>query len=245
MQLLFYQADLFPAWEKLPPKSRKSLSNSTLASLDKFPSDWPEIEYLSVGGYLGDNQNFATGSPTDAYNYVSVVAALIAPLSRGTVSISSADTNDKPVIDPRWLTDPADQAVALAAYKRLREFFATKAMAPVLIGPEYFPGGNETDADLLASIRRGFNTVWHASCTCKMGKPNDNMAVVDSKAKVVGVNRLRVVDASAFPILPPGHPMSTICEHIHSFIALTAALVFAHPLTKVLLSYRCSGRENC
>ncbi|KAF7505219.1 hypothetical protein GJ744_001148 [Endocarpon pusillum] len=83
-------------------------------------------------------------------------------------------------------------------------------MAPVLIGPEYFPGGNQTDSKLLALIRKGLNKVWHASCTNKMGKADDKMAVIDSSAKVFGVNKLRVVDASAFPVLPPGHPMSTV-----------------------------------
>ena len=45
-----------------------------------------------------------------------------------------------------------------------------------------------------------------------MGKRNDSMAVVDSKAKVIGVQGLRVVDAAAFPLLPPGHPQSTVCK---------------------------------
>ena len=54
----------------------------------------------------------------------------------------------------------------------------------------------------------GFN--WHASCTCKMGRLDDPLGVVDSHAKVIGVNNLRVVDASAFPLLPPGHPQSVV-----------------------------------
>lgn len=203
--------DLF-AWEKLPSSSRKTLSKSTLDSLARFPSDWPEVEYLSVGGYLGDNWNYALSTPTDGFNYGTVVAALVAPLSRGTVTISSADTADPPVIDPRWLTHPADQQVAVAAFNRVRALFATKAMAPVLIGPEYYPGlkGTQTDDQLLAQVRRSFQTVWHASCTCRMGKKNDPNAVVDPSAKVIGVRRLRVVDASSFALLPPGHPVSTI-----------------------------------
>jgi choline dehydrogenase len=53
------------------------------------------------------------------------------------------------------------------------------------------------------------HTVWHASCTNKMGKSTDPMAVVDSNARVFGVRNLRVVDTSAFALLPPGHPQST------------------------------------
>lgn len=54
--------------------------------------------------------------------------------------------------------------------------------------------------------------MYHASCTCKMGKLSDPVAVVDSQARVIGVQNLQVVDASAFLLLPPGHPTSTICE---------------------------------
>lgn len=142
-----------------------------------------------------------------------MVAALVAPLSRGSVSISSADTADAPLIDPRWLTHPTDQAVAVAAYKRLRQLFATEALKAVLVGPEFYPSAAvASDAELLREIRAGFQTVWHAACTCKMGMVGDPMAVVDSRARVMGVKGLRVVDASAFALLPPGHPISTICK---------------------------------
>lgn len=49
-------------------------------------------------------------------------------------------------------------------------------------------------------------------CLGAMGKKTDPMAVLDSKARVYGVSGLRVVDASSFPLLPPGHPMSTVCK---------------------------------
>ena len=49
-----------------------------------------------------------------------------------------------------------------------------------------------------------------ATATCAMGLANDTKAVVDSRAKVIGVNGLRVVDASAFPFSPPGHPASLV-----------------------------------
>ncbi|KAJ3543182.1 hypothetical protein NM208_g3701 [Fusarium decemcellulare] len=119
---------------------------------------------------------------------------------------------DLPVIDPKWLTDPTDVSVALATYKRLRALFSTDAMKPVLIGKEeYFPGPEvQTDDEILQTIRETVMTIWHASCTCRMGKASDQMAVVDKDAKVIGVKGLRVVDASSFALLPPGHPQSTI-----------------------------------
>jgi len=197
----------FLAWEKIPAALRSSFSNSTLAALDaSFPRDWPEVEYLSMSGFLGYQQNYARDAPTDGFNYATVSTALVAPLSRGTVDIRSADTADAPVIDPRWLSHAADRAVVVAGYKRVRAMFATSAMQPVLIGPEYFPGANVTsDEDILRVIRQTVSTVYHAACTCAMGRANDSNAVVDSKARVLGVDGLRVVDASAFPLLPPGH----------------------------------------
>lgn len=70
----------------------------------------------------------------------------------------------------------------------------------------------QTDEQMLDIIRASFESVLHASCTCKMGRANDTMTVLDSRARVYGVQSLRVVDASSFPLLPPGHPQATICK---------------------------------
>jgi choline dehydrogenase len=146
--------------------------------------------------------------------YGSIIASLVAPTSRGNVTISSSDMQDPPIINPNWLATETDQKVAVAAYKRIRAAFYSKAMESVLTGPEYFPGVKyQTDANILNVIRNTVMTIYHAACTCKMGHRNDTMAVVDHKARVYGVHGLRVVDASAFPILPPGHPQSTVCEY--------------------------------
>ncbi|KAJ5202853.1 Glucose-methanol-choline oxidoreductase C-terminal [Penicillium cf. viridicatum] len=110
-----------------------------------------------------------------------------APRSRGNVTLASPRAGVLPVINPNWLTDP-----------------------PILIGPEYFPRSQvATDAEILDHVRKSFDTILHASCTCAMGLANDTQAVVDSKALVI-VDALRVVDASALPFLPPGHPQSTL-----------------------------------
>ena len=60
-------------------------------------------------------------------------------------------------------------------------------MKGVLIGPEYVPGPNvTTDDQILQYIRSVFNTLYHPSSTCKMGKRDDKLAVVDSRARVYG-----------------------------------------------------------
>lgn len=176
-----------------------------------FSEDWPDVEYITTSAFFGD---LSTGfQPLDGYNYATISTALVAPYSRGNVTINSADMARPPVINPNWLTEPQDQEIVVAGYKRARQLFNSRAMAPILIGAENFPGVTvQTDAQILDTIKKTFITVFHASCTCKMGKANDPAAVVDSKAKVFGVKGLRVVDASSFALLPPGHPIATVCK---------------------------------
>ncbi|MCJ1377520.1 hypothetical protein MMC17_000615 [Xylographa soralifera] len=197
------------AWEKIPATYRSSFSPSTSAALATFPGDWPEIEYLVFDAFLGYSLDYSDADPADGYNYGTLANALVAPLSRGNVTIVSSDTADAPVINPNWLTDPADAEVAVAAFKRSREVWGQ--LQSITIGPEYFPGAAvQTDEDILAFIRQSCIQLYHAACTCAMGMAGDPNAVVDSHAKVFGVKGLRVVDASAFPILIPGHPQSSV-----------------------------------
>lgn len=130
------------------------------------------------------------------------------------MTLRSSNAADLPVINPNWLDTEIDQRLAVASYKRIRDMFRTPAIRSILIGPEYFPGFEyQSDAEVLEVIKNTLMTIYHASCTCKMGTRNDSMAVVDHRARVFGVSGLRVVDASAFPFLPPGHPQSVVCKY--------------------------------
>ena len=196
------------AFEKLPAGT---ISSSTRKDLDDtFGPGWPDIEYFSQDGYSSTNNDYLLSAP-NVRNYTAVAATIIAPFSRGNVTIKSKDTSDHPVVNPNWLTDDRDMEVLIAGFKRVREIFATKAVAPALIGDEVYPGPHvKTDAQIAEIIRKSADTVFHPAGTCRMGKPSDEMAVLDSTAKVLGVKGLRVVDASSFPVLPPGHPQGTV-----------------------------------
>ncbi len=147
----------------------------------------------------------------DGYQYATLMAVNIAPMSRGNISISSANVRDQPLMNPNWLTNQTDIEVVVAGFKRLRNIFETPVMKDVNIGPEYYPGQNvTTDAQIIQYVQKAFNTMYHAASTNKMGKPDDEYAVVDPRCRVYGTKNLRVVDASAFPFLPPGLPMGTI-----------------------------------
>ncbi len=198
----------FLAFEKLP---NGSISPATRRDLDTtYGPDWPDVEYLELDAYFGDKLS-PPPATTIGGNYAALLPGLTAAFSRGNVTIISNDTATLPVISPNWLTDPRDREVLLAAFRRARQIWSSKAMRGVVTGPEIFPGKNVTsDTDLLHAIERSAQTIWHASGTNKMGKEGDEMAVVDSKARVMGVRGLRVVDASAFPFLPPGQPQSMV-----------------------------------
>ncbi|KAL5041283.1 hypothetical protein BDW71DRAFT_213187 [Aspergillus fruticulosus] len=200
----------FLAWEKIPDDLRAGFSEESRRNLSLFGDGWPEVEYMSGAGFLGNISNFYNNQPDDGYEYASILGVLIATTSEGTVTLASADMSDPPIINPNWLETESDQQLAVAAFKRIRQAFASEAMRPVVIGEEYYPGPQvQSDEDILDWIRNNVMTLWHPSRTCKMGTANDRMAVVDNRARVFGVNRLRVVDASSFPFLPPGHPQST------------------------------------
>ncbi|KAI0190798.1 glucose-methanol-choline oxidoreductase, partial [Astrocystis sublimbata] len=116
-----------------------------------------------------------------------------------------------PAIDPRYLTNRGDVEVAIGGFKRARQFWRSSSIREVLDGGAVFPGPEVVmDAEIEAWIREEFNTVYHGSCTCAMGRADDPMAVVDAQGRVYSVQDLRVVDISAFPLLPPGHPQSTV-----------------------------------
>ncbi|KAH7018206.1 choline dehydrogenase [Microdochium trichocladiopsis] len=199
----------FIGWEKLPAKYRANFSAETTEALAQFSDDWPEVEHLPASGFLGDFTFPLLQQPLDGKQVATVLGALVSPVSRGNVTIQSASTDDLPLINPNWLTAKADQEVAVAWFRRAREAWA--ALSDITKGDEYWPGSrHQTDAQILAVIQDSLQTVWHASGTCKMGKASDPMAVIDSRARVYGVQALRVVDASSFPLLPPGHPLATI-----------------------------------
>lgn len=203
-------ADLL-GWEKIPKSARGSWRNSSVAALAAYPADWPEVEYIAFSAYLGNMSVVSTADPQDGVAYASMGVVLVAPRSRGSVNITSTDTAVRPLIDPAFLTAQSDVDVAVGGFKRAREFWRQRSLAALKVGEEKFPGAQvATDAEMEASIRRNFHTIFHGSCTCAMGKKDDPLAVVDTRGRVYGVRGLRVVDASAFPLLPPGHPQSTV-----------------------------------
>lgn len=132
--------------------------------------------------------------------------------SRGTVRLRSRDYADKPLVDPRYFTDPEghDMRVAVAGIKLARKIVAQPALAE-FAGRELFPGeAAQSDEDIAAYVSKTHNTVYHPAGSCRMGAVDDEMSPLDPQLRVKGTTGLRVVDASAMPQLPAVNPNITV-----------------------------------
>ena len=119
--------------------------------------------------------------------------------SRGSVRIRSTDPAAPPAIRYNYLATENDRRVMVEGLKLVRRICGTPPMRDYVDG-EYFPGDQvKSDEDWLAFCRETGETVFHPTSTCRMGK------VVDSRLKVLGVENLRVVDASVMPAVPSGN----------------------------------------
>lgn len=126
------------------------------------------------------------------------------PKSRGDITLRSADPFAAPVIRPNYLSDERDLAELVESAKILRRIAASEPLASV-IKREIKPGPEVVDDEAMAEdIRARSGSVFHPCGTCGMG-PDPSTSVVDARLKVHGIEGLRVVDASIFPLIPSGN----------------------------------------
>lgn len=123
---------------------------------------------------------------------------VLAPTSRGAVTLRSPRPDAAPRITHNYLVSREDQEVAVAGLRIALEIAAQRAVTDLATGPYLVPE-SDTDADLLAWARRTGQTLYHPTSTCAIG------AVVDPELRVYDVPGLRVVDASVFPAVPRGN----------------------------------------
>ena len=125
--------------------------------------------------------------------------------SRGWVRLASADPNEKPRVFFNYMSRPEDWEEMRACVRLTREVFAQAAFAPYR-GREIQPGAAvQSDEQIDEFIRRHVESAYHPSCSCRMGRPDDPMSVVDPQARVIGMEGLRVVDSSIMPSITTGN----------------------------------------
>jgi choline dehydrogenase len=148
------------------------------------------------------------GDPLHPFEAFTASVCNLRPESRGHVHIKTEDSREPPKIQPDYLSDPADRKVAADAIKLTRKIVSSPAMKK--FEPEEFKPGIEfaSDDDLAREAGNIGTTIFHPVGTCKMGPSSDNMAVVDERLKVHGIQGLRVVDASVMPTITSGNTNS-------------------------------------
>jgi choline dehydrogenase-like flavoprotein len=125
-------------------------------------------------------------------------ACLLRPKARGFVKIRSRVPTAKPRILHNYFTAEEDRAALIAGVRRVKEICEQPALRAVSTSPYSVPAG-EDDASLIAHIERNSTTLYHPVSSCAMGQ------VVDSELRVLGLDGLRVVDASVMPTLVRGN----------------------------------------
>lgn len=130
-------------------------------------------------------------------------ACLLRPGSRGAIRLRSANPAHAALIDPNFLSDPADMPLMVKAVRSARRVLAMPAFDPFR-GAELFPGAQvQTDGQIEQFVRAKAESIYHPVGTCKMG--HDPLAVVDDSLRVHGVDGLRVADVSVMPFIIGGN----------------------------------------
>ncbi len=159
------------------------------------------------------------GEPLHTFNAVTPSVCNLRPGSRGHVRIKSNSASDYPAITTNYLSTPQDRQVAIDGLKFTRRIMAAAALARFQ-PEEFLPGaGYRSDEELLRAAGDIGTTIFHPVGTCKMG--HDEMAVVNDRLQVHGIEGLRVVDASIMPTITSGNtnaPTIMIAEKGSEFI---------------------------
>jgi len=180
----------------------------------------PDLQLQALPwSYPFPNQDAPTRHKVDKRPALTIMTTLIYPKSRGTVRLASADPSAAPVIDPGYLTEPADSEVLLDGMELVRAVMGNKVIAGD-IELELSPGSDYPDRAALArELPNRATSVYHPVGSCRMGI--DERAVVDPALRVLGIDGLRVVDASIMPGVTGGNtnaPAMMIGEHAASIM---------------------------
>ncbi len=186
-----------PEQQRLYEQERMGLLTSNLGEAGGFVrldprSPAPELQY-----HFGPDWFIRHGFATPAGHGFTILTGLVGTKSAGKLELASADPCAAPLIDFACLSHDDDARILLTGVKLARQIAQTSAFDAVR-GDEFLPGAKvTTDAELLHFIREFATTIYHPTCTCKMG--DDRLAVVDARLRVHGLEGLRVADASIMP----------------------------------------------
>ncbi len=178
---------------------RSGKLSSPAAEVCAFVRTRPGLPAADIQFHMG-GLYYENHAQEDFEGHAATIApVLVTPRSRGRVWLRSADPADKPRILTNTLSEPEDVASLLAGVALAREIAAQEPLASKVVR-ELKPGAG---ADLEDDLRRRVQLIYHPVGTCRMGR--DESAVVDPELRVRGLDGLRVIDASVFPLIPGGN----------------------------------------
>lgn len=159
----------------------------------------PDVQFHAVAAAGLVENGLANAGP----HGFSFAPCVLAPRSRGSVALISSDPTAKPLIRHNYLAEQADLDAMVAGLRIGLEIARQNALIAFTETP-YQPPASDSDADLRSYARRCTHTCFHPAGTCAMGE------VVDADLRVVGVDGLRVVDASVMPTIVRGNPNAPV-----------------------------------
>lgn len=187
--------------------------------VDTLGGGRPDLQFHVLPVLVGDVDR----EPLPGHG-LSINPCFLRPLSRGRVSLRSADPMQPILFDAGALREQADVDTLVRGVKLARKILRAPALAEV-VAHELLPGADAglSDADIEAHVRRYAKTVYHPAGTCRMG--GDAASVVDTALRVRGMDGLRVCDASVMPTLPSGNtnaPTIMLAERCAEFVLRNA-----------------------
>ncbi len=197
-------------WGKAKIGAQWLFTKSGLGASNQFESaafvrskagvEYPDIQYHFLPiAVRYDGQVAAEGHGFQAH------VGPMRSVSRGQVTLKSADPKVNPRIQFNYMSDPSDWEDFRNCIRLTREIFGQEAFADYR-GHEIQPGEDvQSDEALDAFIKEHVESAYHPCGTCKMGRVDDPMAVVDHETCVIGVDGLRVADSSIFPRITNGN----------------------------------------
>ncbi|KAK0460401.1 GMC oxidoreductase [Desarmillaria tabescens] len=161
-----------------------------------------------------------TKRPPKGVTGVSMGAMVMRPLSEGSISLKTASIWNKPLIDPKYLSNENDMNVLLRGVRLILRMARSEPFCSNIDWsksdgsmPWLYPGNADpdeiSDEVLRAWISENGMGTWHPVSSARMGKDIAS-SVVDANLKVHGIDGLRVVDASVFPNQVSGHPCAVV-----------------------------------
>jgi len=193
--------------------------NSSIFSTVSDPSSGPTASHWEL--IVSNFWLVPPATMPSSGSFITFLTNLMSPTSRGFVKLASKNPFDKPIIDPQYVSTTFDKFCLREAIKALKRFVSARAWADYIISP-YGTTAATTDEEIDAHIRGIATTVYHATGTASMSAGNAHWGVVNPDLKVKGVEGIRIVDASVFPLSPNAHTQGPVY-----LLAERAAIIIA------------------